>query len=70
MGLNEQGLIRDEQEAKEAQPIPYGYQEIPKTDRSRLDVLEQMKANLRQIEDLNGRLSFLIGEVQGVLKKS
>ena len=35
-----------------------------------LDVVSQMRANLSQLEDLHGRLSFVMGEVRHIIKKS
>jgi hypothetical protein len=34
-----------------------------------LDVLSQFKANLSQVEDLNMRLRFVLGEVSHLIKK-
>ncbi len=33
------------------------------------DVLEQLKHNVAQLEDLHGRLKFMMGEVQSLVKK-
>ena len=35
-----------------------------------LDVVSQMRANLSQLEDLHGRLSYVMGEVRHIIKKS
>ena len=76
MRLNEQGFKVKEENRQEVIPllrdgsVVYGYREVPQTESGRLDILEQLKANIRQIEDLNGKLSFLLKEVQTVLKKS
>ncbi len=53
-----------------ASVFPYTYHEI--TDDKhvvRLDVLEQLKSNIAQLEDLHGRLRFMMGEVRGLLKR-
>jgi hypothetical protein len=34
-----------------------------------IDVLSQFKANMAQLEDLQMRLKFVLGEVSGLLKK-
>lgn len=78
MGLNEQGVIVSEGRTTEVAATSllrentssYAYREIPHTDVTRVDVLEQLKANIKHIEDLNGRLGFLLKEVQSVLKKA
>ena len=45
------------------------YHEIPETQAEQLDVLAQMKANLNQLEDLQGRLRFVMGEVRSAIRK-
>lgn len=35
-----------------------------------LDVIEQLRANLAQLEDLHGRVHFMMSEVSYLLKKS
>ncbi len=80
MRLNEQGFMMREGMGEEIRQevvpllrdgiVTYGYRELPQAERGRLDVLEQLKANIQHIEELNGKLSFLLKEVQSVLKKS
>ena len=48
----------------------YGYREVPGLENDRLDVIEQLHANLLQIEDLHARLRFLMTEVRTVIPKS
>lgn len=36
----------------------------------RVDVLEQLKSNIVQLEDLHGRLHFMMGEIGTLLKRS
>ncbi len=54
--------------------FPYSYHEIA-TDKHvvqinpRLDVLEQLKGNIAQLEDLHGRMRFMMKEVRGLLKR-
>jgi hypothetical protein len=76
MAFNEQGYVAKEEKGQEVRPllrdgsVLYGYREVPRSDSSKMDVLEQLKSNIRQIEDLNGKLAFLLQEVQSVLKKA
>jgi hypothetical protein len=50
--------------------FPYSYHEIADDAHVvRLDVLEQLKANIAQLEDLHGRMRFMMHEVRGLLKK-
>ena len=42
----------------------------PKASKSSLDVVSQMRANLSQLEDLHGRLSFVMGEIRHVVKRA
>lgn len=76
MGLNEQGVAIEKRASERGSLLrenttSYEYREIPSSaELGRVDVLEQLKANIRQIEDLNGRLGFLLKEVRSVLKKA
>jgi hypothetical protein len=45
----------------------YGYREVPGIER--LDVIEQLHANLAQIEDLHARLRFIMVEVRTLMPK-
>ena len=45
------------------------YHEIPEAQSDQVDVLAQMKANLDQLEDLQGRLRFVMGEIRAVARK-
>lgn len=57
--------------AKNAAFGHYAYHEIA-SDRHlvRVDVLEQLKSNIAQLEDLHGRLRFMMGEVRSLLKRN
>lgn len=58
-----------------AAAFPYSYHEISSDTHVvqsypvRLDVLEQLKANISQLEDLHGRMRFMMKEVRTLLKK-
>jgi len=58
-----------EKVVKPAVAPTYEYHEIPTQSVDRLDVLEQLKANVAQIEDLHGRLQFVMSEVQSLIKR-
>lgn len=74
--LNEETSASASEKSRQVAPlfregsVLYGYQEVPQNHPNRMDVIEQLRANIRQIEDLNGRLAFLLKEVQSVIKKA
>lgn len=45
------------------------YVEVPIRTKAGVDVLRQMNANVQQLEDLCGRLNFMMSELQGLLKR-
>lgn len=49
---------------------PVAYHEMGVSPIVEIDVLEQLKQNIQHLEDLHGRLKFLMGEVSGLLRKS
>ncbi len=56
--------------AKHAAFEHYAYHEIAGDKHLvRVDVLEQLKSNIAQLEDLHGRLRFMMGEVRSLLKR-
>jgi len=57
--------------AKVSSPeFPYTYHEISQGDHVlSTDVLEQLRRNLAQLEDLQGRLSFMMGELRSLIRK-
>jgi hypothetical protein len=46
------------------------YHEIADRHVVETDVIEQLRANMAQLEDMHGRLKFLMGEVAYLLKKN
>ena len=46
------------------------YHEIADRHVVETDVIEQLRANIAQLEDLHGRLKFMMSEVGYLLKKS
>jgi hypothetical protein len=46
------------------------YSEIGQRHIAEVDVLEQLRANMAQLEDLHGRMKFMMAEVSYLLKKS
>lgn len=48
----------------------YAYREVPGAENERLDVIEQLQANLAQLEDLHGRLRYVMGEVRSIVVKA
>lgn len=79
MALNEPGQVEHmevkrethkfeiESQEKSIELQSYAYHELPNTGT--VDVLEQLRANISQLEDLHGRLKFMMGEVQGLIKR-
>ncbi len=63
-------VVREETAKENSNSTAYVYREVPGLDADRLDILEQLKANLDQLEDLHGRLRFVMAEVRGVLNKA
>jgi hypothetical protein len=45
------------------------YRELPGLRHETKDVLQQLHANIQMIEDLNGRLSFVMGEVRSLIRR-
>lgn len=46
-----------------------GYQELPSLGHETRDVLKQLNANIQLLEDLGGRLSFVLAEVSSVIRR-
>lgn len=49
--------------------VPRGYREVPGIESDRLDVIEQLHANLSQLEDLHARLNFVMTELRTLLPR-
>jgi hypothetical protein len=45
------------------------YVESPNSNPSSMDVLNQFQANLATLEDLSGRLRFMMTEIRGLIRK-
>jgi hypothetical protein len=43
--------------------------ELPGLRHETKDVLQQLHANIQMIEDLNGRLSFVMGEIRSLIRR-
>ncbi len=73
IGINRSKTVLDrENEEKSAFDTLYNPFDIQSNQvldiTSRIDVVERMRHNMSQLKDLQGRLSFLLKEVKGVLK--
>ena len=73
MALNE-NLQKSEQEGKAIFPkapsalkTPAAYHEIGGHHQPK-DLLQQLKANLQQLEDLEGRMQFMMSEIRGLTR--
>ena len=45
------------------------YHELPGLRHETRDVLKQLDANIQLLEDLGGRLSYVLGEVRSVIRR-
>lgn len=45
------------------------YEEIPGVNGSAVDVLKQFQTNLNQLEDLHGRMRFMMAEIRSLIIK-
>jgi hypothetical protein len=68
MALNETAVIKKET-MKELASLDREYTSIALDSSYEIDVLSQFKANLQQVEELNSRLRFVLGEVTGLVRK-
>ncbi len=56
--------------ASGALPLPQSRPSSPLSEQVfPRDVLEQLNSNISELEDLHGRLKFMMGEVQSLVKK-
>ena len=69
MHLVTQTEIKSKREFQEIEKPELEVQTVAAPQPS-LDVVSQMRANLSQLEDLHGRLSYVMGEVRHIIKKS
>ena len=46
-----------------------GYHEMPGLRHETKDVLKQLHHNIQLLEDLGGRLGFVMGEVRSIIKR-
>ena len=54
---------------EDAEPTRSRYNELPDSISSELDVIEQLKSNINQLEDLHGRMQYMMGELKGLVRK-
>jgi hypothetical protein len=45
------------------------YSDLPGLRHETKDVLQQLQANINSLEDLGGRLSFMLAEVRGLIRR-
>ncbi len=71
MAVNELNLPRafPQKIAKQEKAHPHAYIETPNTNPSAMDVLRQFQANISTLEDLNGRLRFIMAEIRDLVRK-
>jgi hypothetical protein len=68
--------LENSNQAKKIQTVEFlqsnvatSYEEVSRSLESEKDVLFQFRSNLQQLEDLAGRLKFVLGEVRHNIKR-
>lgn len=71
MAVNELNLPNafPQKSAKQEKAHSHAYVESPNKNPSATDVLRQFQANINTLEDLNGRLRFLMTEIRDLVRK-
>lgn len=69
MSLNETTLQTLATTKSQTEVKSRAYVESPNSNPSSMDVLNQFQANLATLEDLNGRLRFMMTEIRGLIRK-
>lgn len=76
MAINEQAIGSEKApflKGREESVAPLNetsYREIPGRYTEDVDVLAQLRLNLSQLADLQGRMNFLLNEIKGIVRKS
>lgn len=65
---NAQPSLKDSP-ARESHVGNRAYHEIPGLRHDTKDVLKQLDANIKTLEDLGGRLGYVLGEVRGLIRR-
>lgn len=71
MSVNELTLqtVTTAKTAKQEVSRSRAYVESPSLNPSSMDVLNQFQANMATLEDINGRLRFMMTEIRGLIRK-
>ena len=69
--VNPQSKSLNENSAREIAPTEreVSYRELPGLRHETKDVLKQLDSNIRLLEDLNGRLGFVLSEVRSLIRR-
>ncbi len=51
------------------EPVRASYQELPGLRHETKDVLKQLQTNIQLLEDLGGRLGFMMTEIRGLIRR-
>jgi hypothetical protein len=65
--VNLQGTQADEKAVRD--PVRVAYQELPGLRHETKDVLKQLHTNIQMIEDLGGRLGFIMSEIRTLIRR-
>ena len=69
--VNQQSKNSNETSAREIASTEreVSYRELPGLRHETKDVLKQLDSNIRLLEDLNGRLGFVLSEVRSLIRR-
>ncbi len=69
--VNQQSKNMNETSAREIVQTEreVSYRELPGLRHETKDVLKQLDSNIRLLEDLNGRLGFVLSEVRSLIRR-
>jgi len=65
--MTQQGIQDSEKAGRD--PARVAYQELPGLRHETKDVLKQLHANIQMIEDLGGRLGFIMSEIRTLIRR-
>ena len=67
--LNLQSKNSNEAPAREIKSPSATYHELPSLRHETRDVLKQLDSNIQLLEDLNGRMSFMLTELRSLIRR-
>ena len=67
--LNLQSKSLNETPAREIKTSSVAYHELPSLRHETRDVLKQLDSNIQLLEDLNGRMGFMLTELRSLIRR-